>query len=341
MATPQDCSVGAAAEVTYGTYVAPTRTFEFNSETFDWQKDAKQGQGLRVNSRVYRTSRRVVTKGEGKGELEMDVVNKGMGLLFNAAFGTATVTQIAATPAYQHVYTMTDVPPSLTIQKGLPRVDGTVDAMSFTGCMVESFDLESANGEIVTAKFGFDVGAYTTAQSLASLAYPTSPELFHFGLGAIKLGGAVTLATTTALATSTGATTTGVRDFSFTMNNNLSTDRYNYNGVVSGQGRKAKPLTGMREITGKFTAEYDATTWRDAYLADTDVPILMTFTGSNISGGNNNALQVVLPSTKLDSGTPQSNGGDLITVEHSFTVLDNTVAAQAVQLVYVTTDTAV
>ncbi len=342
MATPQDCSVGAVAESTYKTYVAPTRTFEFTSETFDWQKDAKQGAGMRVSSRVPRSGRRVVTKGEGKGDLEMDVVNKGMGLLWNAAFGANTVTQISATIAYQHVYTLGDTPPSLTIQKGVPQVDGsTISAMSYMGCMVESMDLESANGEIVTAKFSFDCGDYTNAQSLASLAYPTTPELFHFGLGEVKLGGTVTVATTTAIATSTGATTTGVRDFSLTLNNNLNTERYNYNGVASGQGRKAKPLVGMREITGKFTAEYDATTYRDAYLADTDVPLLVTFTGSTIVSANKYVLQLVIPSAKLDSGTPQSNGGDLITVEHNFSVLDGLSASTPIQLVYVTTDTAV
>lgn len=343
MATPQDCSVGAVAESTYGTYVAPTRTFEFTNETFDWTKDVKQGAGMRVSSRVARSGRRVVTKGEGKGDLEMDVVNKGMGLLWHAAMGANTVTQIGASAAYQHVYTLGDTPPSLTIQKGIPQVDGsTINAMSYMGCMVESFDLESANGEILTAKFSFDCGRYDNSQSLASLAYPTTPELFHFGLGAIKLGGTVTVATTTALATSTGATTTGVRDFSLSVNNNLNVERYNYNGIASGQGRKAKPVVGgLREITGKFTAEYDATTYRDAYLADTDVPLLVTFTGSQIAGSNNYALQLVLPSVKLDSGTPQSNGGDLITVEHSFTVLDGLVASQAMQLVYVTTDTAV
>lgn len=342
MSTPQDCSVNAVAEVTYGTYVAPTRAFEFTSETFDWQKDAKQGQGMRVGSRVPRSGRRVVTKGEGKGDLEMDVVNKGMGLLWHAGMGANTVTQISASAAYQHVYTLGDTPPSLTIQKGVPQVDGsTINAMSYMGCMVESFEVESANGEIVTAKFSFDCGRYDNAQSFAALTYPTTPELHHFGGGAVKLGGTVTVATSTALATSTGATTTGVRDFMISVNNNLNTERYNYNGVASGQGRKAKPLVGTREITGKFTAEYDATTYRDAYLADTDVPILVTFTGSNIAGGNNHALQFVLPSVKLDSGTPQSNGGDLITVEHNFTVLDGLVASQAMQLVYVTTDTAV
>lgn len=342
MPTSQDCSVSAVAEVTYKTYVAPTRSFEFTNETLDWQKDAKQGQGMRVASRVDRRGRRVVTKGEGKGDLELDFVNKGMGLLLNAGMGANTVTQISASAAWQHVYTFGDTPPSLTVQKGLPMVDGTLNYMSYLGCMVESFDIESPNGEIVTAKFGFDVGDYTNAQAGAALAYPTTPELFHFGQGEVKLGGTVTLASTTALASSTGATTTGVRDFSFSVNANLNTERFNYNGVASGQGRKAKPVRMANpEITGKFTAEYDANTYRDAYLNDSDVPLLVTFTGSTIAGANKYALQLVLPSSALESGSPQSNGGDLITIEHNFKILDGLVAAQPVQVVYVTTDTAV
>jgi len=51
MVTFQDSSVGVVAEGTYKTYVAPTRHIEFLDETLNFNKQIKQGQGLRVGDR--------------------------------------------------------------------------------------------------------------------------------------------------------------------------------------------------------------------------------------------------------------------------------------------------
>lgn len=345
MATFQDCQISGSQESTYKTYVAPTRSWEFTDESFDWDKNVAQGKGLRVSSRTWRSGRRVLTRGEGKGDLNLDVLSKGMGILFDAAFGASTVTQISASAAWQQVYTLGDTPKSLSIQKSEPQADGTLTTLTLLGCMVDSFEIANENGGLLTSKFTFDVGDYTTSQAYVNTASAPYAGVnpFHFGQAAIKVGGTVTLGTSTTLATSTGVTTIGVRDFSMSVNNNLKDDRYNYGNTVTvnsaTQVRKSKPTVGMREITGKFTAEYDQTTLRDAWLNDTDVPLLLTFTGATIAS-TAETFQVALPAVKLESGPPKSNGGDLITIEHTFTVLDGLVAAQPVQVNYISTDTA-
>lgn len=344
MATPQDCQISAAAEaVAYRTYAAPTRSYEFNDESLQWMKDAKQGTGLRVSSRLPRSGRRFITKGSGGGDLTMDFASKGLGPLLQAALGGAvTPTQIATSGAYVQIHTLGDVPPSLTIQKTTPQVDGsTLTTNTFLGCMVDTMDIDSPNGEIVTVKFGLDIGDINTAQAYVNVASApyAGGTLFHFGQATARIGGTITAAVTSTVASSTGATTIGVRNLSLSLNNDLAKDRYNYNGTVSGQARKAKPVVGNRALTGKFTAEFDNTTLRDAYLADTDLAILLDFQGEAITTSFAR-LQLVIPVARLDSDAlPKSNGGDLITQDFEFTVLETTPGTAPFQLVYVSSDT--
>jgi hypothetical protein len=72
-----------------------------------------------------------------------------MGTLFNAALGTGVI-DAGLGSTYQHVFTLGDTPPSLTLQKGLPEVGGTVDAYSFLGSMIDSWELAFPNADIAT-----------------------------------------------------------------------------------------------------------------------------------------------------------------------------------------------
>src|SRR4051794_14356687 len=135
MASTQDCSVGIGVESTYKTGVTPTRWYEFVSETFDWRKSIKQGQGLRVGARVDRSGRRVVPTADGGGDLVLECASKGMGLLWQAALGTGASTLVSGS-VQQQLFTLGDAPASLTIQKGLVEAGGTVDPYTFLGCMV-------------------------------------------------------------------------------------------------------------------------------------------------------------------------------------------------------------
>lgn len=335
MSTNQDCSIGIAVESTYKTYVTPTRWYEFMDENLDWDKVTKQGKGLRVGARVARSGRRVVVTGEGKGDISLEVTSKGMGPLWQASLGTGTPTLVSGS-TYQHNFTLGDAPNSLTIQKGVPQAPSgtTIDAYSFLGATVDSFEIDSPNGDIITAKFALDIGDYTTAQAYASPSYTATPNLYQFGGGTgVQIGGTLTAPTTTALASLATPVTTGIRNFSLSVSNNVNGSRYNYGA----SGRKAKPPVGLRTISGKFTAEYDQTTLRDAFLNDTSVPMVITFTSGALSTGLE-TFQIVLPEVKLESSIPNSNGGDLITIDHSFTVLDGLVAAQPIWLIHRTSE---
>lgn len=338
MATQQDCSINVATESTYGTYAAGTRAFEFDEESFNFEPTRADGAGLKVSARTKLAYRSVDTVKAGAGSLTIPAMTKGMGILLSAALGTQSVTLVAGS-TYQHNYTLGDTPSSLSIQKSVPRItSGTVDPYSFLGCMVSGWSFDGSNGDLPSFSFDFDIRNLDTAQAFAALTYPSlsTGSIYSFKDSAAMYAGTLTVPTTTALAT--GATAaTDVRDFKLEVNNNLTTDRFN----IGGAGLKSKPTVGMREISGSFTAEYEATTYRDDYLANTSRPLVVTYTSAEALSTGTSTLQFVLPDVKLRSAIPVANKGDLVTVEHNFVAYQTTSSAQAIYVSLRTSDTTI
>lgn len=326
MTTPQDCSVGLGVESVYGTAVARTRWFEFLDESFNFVKNVKQGVGLRVGSRVARSGRRVVASAEGSGDLTIEAVTKGLGLLWQLGLGSGTSTLVSA-GLYQQVFTLGDVMPSATIQKGIPRADGTVDAYTFTGCMVESLTIDCPNADNVKVKTSWNAKDMTTATAYTAPSYATGPSVFTFAHGAVY-SGALTAPTATALG-SAATPVASIRSGSITIKHNLKTDRYN----CGGGGRKEKPFAGIREISGSLVAEYADTEFRDAIVNDTSMTLVKTFTaGADV-------LQIVIPDVRFDGDIVKAST-DLAMQELKWTGLDGLTAAQPIWIVCRTADTA-
>jgi len=326
MTTPQDCSVGLGVESVYGTAVARTRWFEFLDESFNFVKNVKQGVGLRVGSRVARSGRRVVASAEGSGDLTIEAVTKGLGLLWQLGLGSGTSTLVSA-GLYQQVFTLGDVMPSATIQKGIPRADGTVDAYTFTGYMVESLTIDCPNADNVKVKTSWNAKDMTTATAYTAPSYATGPSVFTFAHGAVY-SGALTAPTATALG-SAATPVASIRSGSITIKHNLKTDRYN----CGGGGRKEKPFAGIREISGSLVAEYADAAFRDAIVNDTSMTLVKTFT----SGAD--VLQIVIPDVRFDGDIVKAST-DLAMQDIKWTGLDGLTAAQPIWIVCRTADTA-
>lgn len=326
MTTPQDCSVGLGIESVYGTAVARTRWFEFLDESFNFVKNVKQGVGLRVGSRVARSGRRVVASAEGSGDLTIEAVTKGLGLLWQLGLGSGTSTLVSA-GLYQQVFTLGDVMPSATIQKGIPRADGTVDAYTFTGCMVESLTIDCPNADNVKVKTSWNAKDMTTATAYTAPSYATGPSVFTFAHGAVY-SGALTAPTATALG-SAATPVASIRSGSITIKHNLKTDRYN----CGGGGRKEKPLAGIREISGSLVAEYADAAFRDAIVNDTSMTLVKTFTAGL------DVLQIVIPDVRFDGDIVKAST-DLAMQDIKWTGLDGLTAAQPIWIVCRTADTA-
>lgn len=332
MASPQDVQVGFVNEVTYNTPVTVTRFGEPVSETLNYNPNIKQGQGLRVGSRVARSGRFTVPTSDFSGDVTFECISKGMGLWWQWAMGSGASTLVAGS-TYQQVFTLGDTPPSATVQVGLPEAGGTVDAYTYAGVMCSGFTINCPNGDIANVQYSLDACSMATGTALASASYPSSPTLYQFAGGAIA-SGTLTSPTTTNLASGT-TVIADVRDFSLTVNHNLATDRFNFGN----SGKKSKPTVGLRDITGNATVEYDTNTWRDAVLQNTPMALILTFTGAALSTGNE-TLQIVLPECRFTGSLAQSNGNDLITTGLAFSTLDNLTAAQPIWIVQRTADNA-
>lgn len=337
MASTQDAQVGIAVESTFGTPVAPTRFYEYVDESLDWSPNIVQGKGLRVGKRVDRSARRTAPTADGDGDLTLEWASKGLGLLLQNALGGAVSTLVSGS-TQQQLFTIGDNPSSLTIQKGVVEVGGTVDAITYSGCMCSQLEIDFPNADIAQIKATFDAAQVGTGTALGTASYPTEPvNLFHFANGSIFTG-TLTAPTTTALA-SMATTLADIRGGSLTINNNIRSDRQNFGGgggALPG-GRKAKQLTGKRDISGSIDVEYDSTTFRDAVINQTPMGLLLQYTAGALSTGVE-TVQIVLPEVKFNGQMPMTNSTDLIVQSMGFNVLDNLTATQPIWIVVRTAD---
>lgn len=331
MAIPQEVSIGVVAEATYKTGVVVTTFYEPTAESLDFMLNTVQGEGLRVGKIGDYSDRRVVPTKQGAGDFTIEAISKSMGKLLLASLGTGTSTAIIA-PAYMENFTPGNTPASLTVQKATVEAGGTVDPVTFLGCVVSDWELDIPNAGIVTFKTSLDIGDIATATAYAAPSYPTTASLFHWANVTFSTG-TYTAGTTTTLATA-GTPMTNVRSLTVAGKNNLTADRFNAGGAT-----KAKPIMGKREFTGTIVLEYDSTTFRDAYLAQTQLSLVGKVTGAAV-GASTETLQVNLPAMKLNKGIAQASGDGLVTVSHDFTVLDDRTNPM-VQIQYITADAAI
>lgn len=335
-------SLGWSAESTYGTYVAPTKWAEFNSEGFKLNKKTIANEGLRGGARVGRVGRRVLTTKDASGDIDLDVSSRGFGLLLSHLLGTTTpaATQIAATSVYRQIHTIGTghETRSMTMQVGKPQSDGTVKPFTYLGCKFTEFELSCAIDQYLNLKASVDARNEITSQTLVAPTYVvTTEEMFHFGQVDVEIGG--TVSTATGLATvSGGADVTGCTGFSLRHAVPLKTDRY----FAGASSLKAMPIeNGMREITGSLTAEFASQAQLyDAMAAETTVAIRIRFTGTTVVGTGVGAFEILLPACKLDSGSPNVDGPDVLSNEVAFTAYDDGTNAP-LQILYESADATV
>lgn len=337
MAALSDASLGIANESTFKTYATPTRWPEVLTPEADVNKSVKQGKGLRVGSRVDRSARRVVSSADASVKHGIELTSRGMGLFWESVLGVGTSTLVSGS-TYQQLFTPSTgtTVPSRTVQTGVVDATGSVNAVSYLGCMVSSWDLEIPNDDFALLSLQWDAADYTTAQAYAAPSYAASPSMFHFGVvSAVTIGGTVTVPTTTALA-SGGTANTAIRSVKLSGDNQASRSRLNFGGA----GRKSRQLVGDLKLTGELEIEYVDNTTRDAFLNDTALSLSVTMTTTEALSTGFATFQLVLPEIKLNGEIPKANGYDVVVAKVPFDVLDNLVAAAPIYVAHRTADSA-
>jgi hypothetical protein len=297
--------LGIAAESTYGTYVAPTKFIEFTKEGLVLKKTTAQSAGIAAGRLLPLSARRVLTRKEVSGSVDIEVTNKSMGLLIQALMGTTvTPVQQGATTAYLQTHTLADTAgKSLTIQKGVPLTTGTVTDKSFLGCKVTSGEFSCEVGGMLTGTFEFDGKDCDEGQTLASASYP-SMSPFHFGQMAVKTG---TFGTETAL--------DGIRKVSCKIERPQDVERF-YAGQA---GLKKEPISNDQvKISGTIETDYVATTLDDLHTSDGATSFVWEFIGANIASTYFDTFRVTLPAVRLDEGPPVVDGFGVVKPTFSY-----------------------
>lgn len=318
--------LGLAAETTYGTYAAPTRTLEFTSEGLVPNRERIESSGIRKGSTVRRKARWADNRKGGGGPLAFELANKGFGLPLKHAMGAvSTTTPAGSTNARRHRFTFGDLDDlSLTIQKGIPEADtGTIRPYAFLGCVVTEWEMGVDVDGLVTFGMSVDAQEMDDVSSLAVAAFPANDKLFSYQQTAITVDGGAVLPTALSLNVSHG----------------LATSRY----FVRNSPLKKRPvIADMRDVRGSLTLEFDTDVQVQRFLdaaPGAEVPIVVTVAGDLIDGTAYYGVVATMPACRFDDSFPVVGGTDIITVTAPFVVLDDS-TNPPLTLDYFTTDVA-
>ena len=181
---------------------------------------------------------------------------------------------------------------------------------------------------------------YDTAIAYQAPSYPATLLPFAFVHSAIIAAGTLTKPTTTALASMTGTALANVEDFEFTWANGLDQAGFN----MGGAGARTRPSVVTKgELTGSLTVEYTDNAFRDAWLNNTSMALLLTFTRPEVlDAGVNPTLQIVVPLVKLRGEMPKDSRGEAAKQKFTIENLDaEDGTSKLVYVVYRSLDTAV
>ena len=337
--------IGLAAEATPGTAVAPTRFHRFASETLTAKKNIVQVSTLSAGLQFDRTAARFTTQRDAGGDINLPVPTKGFGLLLQHMLGSFSTT--ASQQATSGAYLQTHVPGVFTghtfsVQKGVPRTDGTVEPYTYTGCKITGWELDMQQSDILQARLTVDAwdeltaGTTPASPALATPSY-LSESYFSFVKGSILSGG--TVSTASGVTSVTGGTAVAaIRSATLSGSNASDTSRF----FLGGGTTKAEQVqNAVSSVAGQLAAEFASRALYDQYRADGATAIQLNFAGGQIATGYNYFLNIILPSVFFEDGaSPQVPGPGIIQQSIPFTGLSDD-TNPVIQIQYQTTDTAV
>lgn len=300
--------IGIIAEGSYGVYSAPTRFIEFTKESLALKKTTAQSAGIAAGRLLPLSSRRVLTRKEVQGTLEMEIANKGLGPIFQTLMGTSvTPVQQAASAAYLQTHTLASVAgKSLVIQKGVPLTSGTVTDKTFLGCKITSGEFSCEVGGMLTGSFEIDGKDCDESQTLAVASY-SNMSPFHFGQMGLKTG---TFGAEAAL--------DGIRKVSCKIERPQDVERF----YANQSALKKEPIENDQvKITGTLETDYTATTLDDLHTSDGATSLVWEFIGPLIASTYFETFRITLPAIKLDEGPPVVDGFGVVKPSFNFTGL--------------------
>lgn len=337
MSTLLDDRIGIVREVTYNTPLTVSRFYPYLDGTEgNWDPRPRQGQGLQggTGRRAMLGSRRFNPIGQGAITTICELESKGLGALLDIALGVSTVTVVTGgTQQLFHQGVAGTTLPSATIQIVKVQNTGseTGSVETYSGCTASKVIFEQPEDDIATCEIEWDARSYTTVTAAASATYATAPVLFDQHQGSVGLGGALTVPSTTAIATGL----TAFPDFvSWKLEIDQSIDDARW--VI---GSRNQPTIGIPKIKFTGKVEFNGTTITAGLVAGTKLPFYQTWTTTETLGAGFTQLQVVIPQLSILGDLPKAKPGETRVVDLKAEATNDGVNRD-LYVVYRTTDVA-
>jgi len=317
---------GTAVESTYGTPVTIDRFHEIQEgESLERRQEVIATSGIRPGLYSGLGARRSLVRRWGEGGVGFEVMSTGFGrILEHMLGGTGSVAQQAATAAYLQTFTPGSLlGKSLTMQKGVQKVDGTAQAFTYHGVKLPEWEFSiDVDGFLILA-LRVDAEDVDDTTALAAASYGTLSPL-SFAQGTLKRDG--------------GAALAGVSNVRVRGRTALDTDRF----FLGTAGLKSEPLeNGLRELGGALSMEFAAVTdMHDAFEADTSMSLELEFVGDVIEGAYSEQLTITLADVRLTGETPKVEAAGPTVTNIPYEGFEDG-SGDSVTIEYLTTDTAV
>ena len=313
---------GIAQETTVGTIATPTRFLPMISDKVVGSKKTVQSAALHNGGLYELGSRRRLVMHEAKGQVELDLTDRGLGLLLKNMIGsTASPVQQGGSAAYlqQHVPGDT-LGLSLTLQSGRPDITGTVRPFTYNGAKVTDWEISVSTAGLAKLTCSFDAWDEATGTAYAAPSYTASNALSWVD-ASLLLGGAVS--TTAGIATVTGGTAPvgTVKSVSIKGQNGLALDRQQVGSLT----KREALSNAFRKYSGQMVVEFaNLTELYNLYYADTSTTLVVQLQGSTaIASTYFPGLTIICPQIFLDGAPPATEGPGVLQLTVPFTILDD------------------
>lgn len=322
MATILDTAIMVGKETTYGTKAgAWTRAYEGKADSFKRTQEPLESIGFRAGMETVRADRRRPVNMGGEGTLEIDVLDKGFGLLLQALLGTvAGPTVEGVTAAYTTTAASSSDDPNDAYSLQVLRVDtsGTSRAFTHLGSTITGWEFKQDVNGLFVCSMDFDFQTVVTDQAAGTPSYPDGALPFDWTQCAVTVSGA----------------SVDVKTLSLTGDLGLKTDRR----YLRGSELKAQPKrAAVPTFGGSLEVDFADLTLYNAFVSGEIMPLVFTWTGSEIESPFNAELQITLPACQFDGESPQASLDDLTVQSLPYRVLDNG-TDPAVSITYTSTD---
>jgi hypothetical protein len=286
-------------ESPYGTAATLTRSYEAQSDPWNRKMSYLESAGMRAGLQAVRSDRSTAILMGAEGSIEVDFLNKGMGLMLKDLFGNTTGPTLVSGITYDQVHTTTKDGPSTssTVQLVRPFVDGSSQAFTYTGCVCTGWELTAEVDKYLRLKADFNAKNEDTGVAAGSANYPAAPNPpFDW----------------TMVSTSTvGGTPIDFSKISLKADYKMNTDRRFMKSGSANAQQKQPRVGGVPQYTGALQAEFASLAEYNRFTAGTVVAAQFIWTGALIEAGKNFALTVDLAAIQYTGETPDISLSEL------------------------------